>query len=91
MSTILQGGFKAILETLPRAGTEVQLSLISTVQQLLGNEDCKYKVEFKRLDGYSLLSSIFNKKRDYFDRDNEKFLTSLFEIHSAIITSGDTR
>lgn len=60
---MLQGGFKAILETLMKATTEVQMDLLQTIKQIL-QTNARNKFEFKRVNGYQLLSELISTKND---------------------------
>jgi len=57
---------------------------MNTIAKLLNNGE-KYNIEFKKMNGYSLLNNIFNSDRDLNIEQNSAFVTSLFELLEIII------
>ncbi|CAK92501.1 unnamed protein product (macronuclear) [Paramecium tetraurelia] len=79
---VLQGGFKAILETLEKATSEVQVDLLQTVQQILQN-NARNKIEFKRVNGYQILSDFISHK----DLQDEQFQQQFYNFLKQISTT----
>ncbi|KAM3140125.1 hypothetical protein pb186bvf_007678 [Paramecium bursaria] len=80
---VIQGGFKAILDMILKATSEVQLNLLSTIQQVLLNNQ-RNRVEFKKVNGYqSLQELIISKEND------QEFFGQFLQFLKSIILLND--
>jgi len=57
---------------------------MNTIAKLLNNDE-KYNIEFKKMNGYTLLNNIFNSDRDLNIEQNSAYIASLFELLEIII------
>ena len=60
---------------------------MGTIAKLFNNNDQQYKLEFKKLNGYTLLDKLFNTKRNYNDENNLTFILNLFEFLEIMMTN----
>jgi hypothetical protein len=83
-----QGALSTITKALHEAAMEVQLDLMETLSILLTNST-KNEKEFRRIEGYQLISELFDRIRDYSSSPKStKFLENSFGILRTIILNG---
>jgi len=64
---------------------KIQLNLMQTICKLLNGDDPKCKAEFKRLEGYTVIESLFTRNRDYNQESSRIFVASIMNIFIDIV------
>ena len=80
----VQGALTALTSKLAEAARDVKLDLMATISKLLRNSK-RNQLEFRNIDGYTLLRQIIDSISDYSSPASQMFLRDLFGIFQSII------
>jgi len=64
---------------------------MQTICKLLNGDDPKCKAEFKRLEGYTVIGSLFNRNRDYNQESSIVFVASMMNVFINIVVPDKQR
>ncbi|GAM25725.1 hypothetical protein SAMD00019534_089000 [Acytostelium subglobosum LB1] len=83
----VQGALTLLANCIQEAALVVQLDLLETISKLLYNNQ-KNQMEFRNMDGYSILIHLFDNSHDFASQEGGDFLDSCFCLIFAIILDG---
>eukprot|EP01132_Coremiostelium_polycephalum_P007664 gene7664-9429_t len=84
----VQGALAALTSSIQEAALTVQLDLLETISKLLYNNQ-KNQIEFRNMDGYSILIHLFDNIQDFNSTEGKEFLEDCFNLFFVIILDGN--
>lgn len=73
----VQGALSALTHTIQEASLNVQLDWIETISKLIFRNQ-ENQQEFKKMDGYSFFSRLFDRISDFSTKESQLFLEVIF-------------